>query len=139
MEVGLVADWSVLGLDADPVPGDPGASETSRPGCRARPGWRIRTLIDYGRSRRTAATSRWSGTTPHYLDALHDLPADLEKLATAYHGCGTALRTYSDRLAAAKTQAGQAPRDGTGRTRPDAIRRHWARSICCCHRSGTPA
>jgi len=24
MEVGLVADWSVLGLDADPVPGDPG-------------------------------------------------------------------------------------------------------------------
>ena len=110
----MAADWSVLGLDADPVPGDPGAvgdlaarlsgqagladENTDRLRAIAANGGDLRMVGDYA---------------AHYLDALHDLPADLGKLATAYHGCGDALRTYSDRLTTAKTQAGQALRDGT--------------------------
>ena len=109
-----MADWSVLGLDADSVPGDPDAVWDLAARLASQAG-----LADENTSRLRAIAAN-SGDlqmvgdyAPHYLDALHDLPGDLAKLAAAYHGCSTALRVYSSSLAEAKTQAGTALRNGT--------------------------
>jgi len=110
----VVADWSVLGLDSDPVPGDPGSVGDLAARLAGQAG-----LADANTERLRAIAANGGDLqmvgdyAPHYLDALHDLPGDLGKLASAYHGCGAALRKYSDRLAEAKTQAGRALRDGT--------------------------
>jgi RHS repeat-associated protein len=114
VEVEVVADWSVLGLEADPVPGDPNAVGDLAARLSGQAG-----LTDTNTDRLRAIAANGGDLqmvgdyAPHYLDALHDLPGDLAKLAAAYHGCSAALRTYSSSLAAAKTQAGTALRNGT--------------------------
>ena len=109
-----MADWSVLGLESDPVPGDPGAVRDLAARLAGQAG-----LADENTDRLRAIAANGGDLAmvgdyaPHYLDALHDLPPELGKLAVAYHGCGDALRTYSDRLTEAKTRAATALRDGT--------------------------
>jgi len=109
-----VADWSVLGLDEDPVPGDPETvgDLASRLSAQA-------TLADTNTDRlRTVAANGGDlqmvgDYAPHYLDALRELPGGLAKLASAYRGAGAALRAYASSLATAKTRAAGALRDGT--------------------------
>ncbi|MEV0621345.1 RHS repeat-associated core domain-containing protein [Nonomuraea sp. NPDC050404] len=105
--------WETLGLTGDPAPGDPAQ-------VRALAG----RLLDQAKlaEDNTARLNTVSGGSSAlrmrgdyaagYTEALAVLPAELAKLARAYRGAGTALRSYAGSLEQAKTQAGSALRQG---------------------------
>jgi RHS repeat-associated protein len=107
-------DWSVLGIDGDPTPGDPDA-------MRAMAG-RLRTqadLADRNTDRLRAIAGSGGGDlrmegdyAPLFTGALEELPGELSKLARAYRGCGDALATYASSLADVRTRSGSALRVG---------------------------
>ncbi|WP_232303642.1 DUF6531 domain-containing protein [Pseudofrankia sp. DC12] len=109
----MSSDWQVLGLDADPTPGDPAAVQA----LATRLG-RDATTADDG-TRRLRSVAAGGGDlamrgdyAASYAGAFDDLPGQLAKLARAYRGCGTALSAYGTTLGRAKAQAGAALRQG---------------------------
>ncbi|WP_445548363.1 WXG100 family type VII secretion target, partial [Frankia sp. CiP1_Cm_nod1] len=102
-------DWSVLGLERDPTPGDPFAvRELAR---------RFLTVAaDAEHARGQLATvaaggvvQTWAGTAGDaFRDELDDFPGQLARLATSYRMAGQALGAYEPALDTAQQQADRA-------------------------------
>ncbi|MBL7496588.1 type IV secretion protein Rhs [Frankia sp. CNm7] len=109
----MSSDWEVLGLTADPTPGDPEAVRAlaTRLGGHA-------TTAENGTTRLRAVAAgggelgMQGDYAPGYREALDDLPDQLAKLARAYRGAGTALAGYATTLTEAKIKSGAALRQG---------------------------
>jgi RHS repeat-associated protein len=109
-----MADWSVLGLDGDPTPGDPDVVRSMAGRLHEQAGLaeqntdRLRSIVTGG-----GGELRMEGDyAPLFTGALEDLPGELSKLARAYQGCGDALATYASSLTEVKTRSGSALRVG---------------------------
>ncbi|MGH3903728.1 MAG: DUF6531 domain-containing protein [Pseudonocardiaceae bacterium] len=108
-----MSQWDVLDLSEDPTPGDP---------------HRVRALaqkllgeaesVEHNTSRLRSVTTgsdslRMEGDyAPAFREVLGELPGELTKLGTAYRRCGDALSAFATSLADAKSQAGNALRQG---------------------------
>jgi hypothetical protein len=100
------SDWHVIGLDADPTPGDPfRVRELSR---------KLRELaadaeFAAGEVRRLSSADgalSWVGEAGAVFAAeVGELPGQLDKLDASYEIAGRALKTYGDGLEAAQVQA----------------------------------
>jgi RHS repeat-associated protein len=108
-----MSDWSLLGLDGDPAPGDPGRTRTlakrllDDAELAERNTGRLRDISS------TDSTLRMEGDyAAGFREALGELPGELAKLGRAYRGCGQALSDFAGSLDDAKTRAAAALRQG---------------------------
>jgi RHS repeat-associated protein len=109
----LLSEWHVLGLDGDPVPGDPGQTRAlasrllSQAQITERNTNRLNSIASNG-----GELKMEGDYAPKFRDVLDELPGEIDKLSRAYRGCGNALNAYADSLAEAKSKAGSALRQG---------------------------
>src|SRR5688572_22405988 len=108
-----MSDWSLLGLDGDPAPGDPDRIRTL-----------ARRLLDDADlaerntnllrnvSANDGALRMEGDYAPQFREALGELPGELGKLGRAYRGCGQALSDFAGSLDGAKSRAATALRRG---------------------------
>ncbi|WP_239394490.1 putative T7SS-secreted protein [Frankia sp. CiP3] len=103
------SDWSVLGLDKDPAPGDLYAIRDL-----ARRFLAFAADVEHARGQVTAATTgsvtqAWLGAAGDtFRDGLNGLPGRLSRLETSYRMAGQALKAYAPILDTAQEQAGHA-------------------------------
>ncbi|MGH3916427.1 MAG: DUF6531 domain-containing protein [Pseudonocardiaceae bacterium] len=108
-----MSQWQVLDLGGDPTPGDPDRTQAlaARLVDQAQ-------LVESNTSRLRSTTSdsdvlgMAGDYAPTFREILAELPGELAKLGTAYRRCGDALSAFATGLAQAKSQAGNALRQG---------------------------
>ncbi|MGH3912592.1 MAG: RHS repeat-associated core domain-containing protein [Pseudonocardiaceae bacterium] len=108
-----MSQWQVLDLGGDPTPGDPDRT-------RALAGRLLdqAQLVESNSSRLRSVTGssdalRMAGDyASKFREILSELPGELTKLGTAYRRCGETLSAFATGLAQAKSQAGNALRQG---------------------------
>ncbi|MGH3908499.1 MAG: DUF6531 domain-containing protein [Pseudonocardiaceae bacterium] len=108
-----MSQWNVLDLSEDPTPGDP-----HRARALAQKLLGEAESVENNTSRLRSVTTdsdalRMEGDyAPAFREVLSELPGELAKLGKAYRRCGDALSAFATSLADAKSQSGNALRQG---------------------------
>jgi hypothetical protein len=124
---GVVADWDVLGLASDPVPGDPSAVAglaTRLGGYADLAATNVQRLREISSAVDGGALRARGDYVFCYVEVFRELPVLLDGLGKAYRQCSDALRVYAEALHEARMKSRNAlQRGGDGFDRYTGARR----------------